>query len=62
LLLDEPTRNFIPLSCPVVRTALRGFGGAILSVSHDRKYLQEICTKVYELRLDGLFPIPTDSL
>lgn len=55
LLLDEPTRNFSPLSSPVVRTALKGFGGAIISVSHDRKYLGEACDKVYELREDGLF-------
>ena len=57
LLLDEPTRNFSPLSSPVVRAALLHFGGAIISVSHDRKYLNEICDKVYELRQDGLFPI-----
>lgn len=56
LLLDEPTRNFSPLSGPVVRAALRGFGGAIISVSHDRKYLEEVCDKKYELREDGLFP------
>ena len=62
LLLDEPTRNFSPLSCPVVRSALCGFGGTIISVSHDRKYLREVCTKVYELRPDGLFPVPADSL
>lgn len=57
LLLDEPTRNFSPLSCPVVRAALKGFGGAVISISHDRKYLNEVCDKVYELREDGLFPI-----
>ena len=54
LLLDEPTRNFSPLSAPVVRAALRDFGGAILSVSHDRKYLAETCDAVYELRPEGL--------
>ena len=55
LVLDEPTRNFSPLSSPVVRAALCGFGGAVISVSHDRKYLKEACDKVYELREDGLF-------
>ena len=57
LLLDEPTRNFSPLSAPVVRSALRGFGGSILSVSHDRKYLAEVCDLIYELRPDGLHRI-----
>ncbi len=54
LLLDEPTRNFSPLSVPVVRTALANFGGAIISVSHDRKYLCEVCDKIYELTESGL--------
>ena len=54
LLLDEPTRNFSPLSSPVVRAALRDFGGAIISVSHDRKYLSEVCDEVYVLEEAGL--------
>ena len=57
LLLDEPTRNFSPLSSPVVRNALNNFGGAIISISHDRKYLDEVCDKIYELRKNGLFLI-----
>ena len=54
LLLDEPTRNFSPLSCPAVREALRAFGGTIISVSHDRKYLSEVCDTVYVLDEAGL--------
>lgn len=54
LLLDEPTRNFSPLSAPVVREALCNFGGCIISVSHDRKYLSEVCDTVYELTENGL--------
>jgi len=57
LLLDEPTRNFSPLSGPVIRAALRNFGGAVISVSHDRKYLDEVCDIIYELRENGLFPV-----
>ncbi len=57
LVLDEPTRNFSPLSSPAVRTALLRFGGAVISISHDRKYLDEVCDKIYELREDGLFPV-----
>lgn len=55
LLLDEPTRNLSPLSGPVVRGILEKFPGAICSVSHDRKYLSEVCTKIYELERGGLF-------
>ena len=39
LILDEPTRNFSPLSGPVIRKMLREFPGAIISISHDRKYI-----------------------
>ena len=55
LILDEPTRNFSPLSNPALRKALINFKGAIISVSHDRKYLEEVCDKIYELTEKGLF-------
>ena len=54
LLLDEPTRNFSPLSNPVIRSMLKEFKGAIISVSHDRKYINEVCEKVYVLTSNGL--------
>lgn len=54
LLLDEPTRNFSPLSGPVIRGILQDFAGCIISVSHDRKYIGEVCDILYELRKDGL--------
>jgi ATPase subunit of ABC transporter with duplicated ATPase domains len=54
LILDEPTRNFSPLSGPVIRRMLAEFPGAIISISHDRKYIEEVCEKVYELTEEGL--------
>lgn len=54
ILLDEPTRNFSPLSNPVIRRNLKEFQGCIISVSHDRKYLEEVCTVIYELTEKGL--------
>lgn len=54
LILDEPTRNFSPLSGPVIRNMLKGYGGAILSVSHDRKYMEEVCDTVLALTPEGL--------
>lgn len=54
LILDEPTRNFSPLSGPVIRTLLHDYKGAIISVSHDRKYIEEVCDRVYSLTADGL--------
>ncbi|MCI9150509.1 MAG: ABC-F family ATP-binding cassette domain-containing protein [Lachnospiraceae bacterium] len=54
LILDEPTRNFSPLSAPRIRKLLQDFSGAIISVSHDRKYMEQVCDKIYELGEDGL--------
>jgi len=54
LILDEPTRNFSPLSNPVIRRVLRQYDGTILSVTHDRKYLIAVCDTVYELTPEGL--------
>lgn len=54
LILDEPTRNFSALSAPVIRRMLAEFPGAVISISHDRKYLTEVCDKVYRLTEEGL--------
>lgn len=54
LLLDEPTRNFSPLTTPVLCQALAQYGGAIISVSHDRRYLKEVASTIYELTSEGL--------
>ena len=54
LILDEPTRNVSPLSNPVIRKMLSEFKGTIISVSHDRKYLQEVVDEIYELTPEGL--------
>lgn len=61
LILDEPTRNFSPLSGPVIREMLREFPGAIISISHDRKYIEEVCDQVYELKADGLHSLGTGN-
>ncbi len=54
LILDEPTRNFSPLSGPVIRRMFAGYRGAVISISHDRKYIREVCTVVYTLTEKGL--------
>ena len=54
LILDEPTRNFSPLSGPVIRSLLTAFPGAVLAVSHDRKFIGEVCTRVLTLTPSGL--------
>ncbi|MCR5808969.1 MAG: ATP-binding cassette domain-containing protein [Clostridiales bacterium] len=54
LILDEPTRNFSPLSNPVIRRILKDFGGCMIAVSHDRKFINEVSTRVLRLTENGL--------
>ncbi len=54
LLLDEPTRNFSPLSNPVIRGILRSFGGCIIAVTHDRKFVSEVAERVLRLTEEGI--------
>ena len=54
LILDEPTRNFSPLSGPVIRQMVREFPGTVISISHDRKYIYETSDIVYRLTPKGL--------
>lgn len=61
LVLDEPTRNVSPLSNPVIRKVLKDFKGTIISVSHDRKYIEEVANKLYILTNNGLNLIEKDN-
>ena len=54
LILDEPTRNISPLSNPVIRKVLKDFKGTIISISHDRKYIEEVVNQVYLFAENGL--------
>lgn len=62
LILDEPTRNFSPISGPRVREALAEYQGTIISVSHDRKFLSQVCTVLYRFTEKGLVPVEREEL
>ena len=62
LLLDEPTRNFSPTSQPQVRKLFTDYNGAIITVSHDRTFLKEVCQKIYRLTETGLDPVRKEQL
>jgi ATP-binding cassette, subfamily F, member 3 len=53
LLLDEPTNNLDIASVEVLEAALEEFEGTILTVSHDRYYLDKIVTKILAIDNDG---------
>ncbi len=62
LLLDEPTRNFSPTSQPQVRKLFTDCSGAIITVSHDRTFLKEVCQKIYHLTETGLEQVRKEQL
>lgn len=62
LLLDEPTRNFSPTSQPQIRRLFTDFPGAILTVSHDRRFLQSVCDTIYHLDENGIREILKEEL
>lgn len=50
LILDEPTNHLDLTSKDVLLQALKQFAGAVIFVSHDRQFIQELATSLIELR------------
>jgi ATP-binding cassette subfamily F protein uup len=53
LILDEPTNDLDLATLRVLEEALAGFGGSVLAVSHDRYFLNRICTGILAFEGDG---------
>ena len=53
LLLDEPTNNLDIGSVEVLEAALQEFEGTILTVSHDRYFLDKIVNRIVSIEEDG---------
>jgi ATP-binding cassette, subfamily F, member 3 len=58
LLLDEPTNNLDIASVEVLETALEDFDGAVLTISHDRYFLDRVVDRVVELDNGALTSFP----
>ncbi|MBD5784929.1 ABC-F family ATP-binding cassette domain-containing protein [Cellulosimicrobium terreum] len=49
LLLDEPTNHLDDVAAEFLATALRTLPGAVALASHDRVFLDEVCTEILDL-------------
>lgn len=50
LILDEPTNHLDMHSKDVLQDALKDFGGTVIFVSHDRQFIENLATRVLELK------------
>ncbi|MGC6423116.1 MAG: ABC-F family ATP-binding cassette domain-containing protein [Flavobacteriaceae bacterium] len=50
LIMDEPTNHLDLQSKKVLKEALKRFEGTLILVSHDRDFLQDLCTTVFEFK------------
>ena len=53
LLLDEPTNDLDVMTLSILEDYLQGFSGPILTVSHDRFFLDKMADFIFEVTGDG---------
>ncbi|HEM3578063.1 TPA: ABC-F family ATP-binding cassette domain-containing protein [Streptococcus suis] len=54
LLLDEPTNDLDIATLTVLEHFLQGFTGPVITVSHDRYFLDKVATKILAFEEDGI--------
>ncbi len=60
LILDEPTNHLDIHSKDVLLNALKDFGGTVVFVSHDRGFIEQLATRVLELKPGEFKAFPGD--
>jgi ATP-binding cassette subfamily F protein 3 len=58
LLLDEPTNHLDLDSSEALIEALKGYGGTLLFVSHNRSFVNQLATAVWEVKDGSVLPCP----
>jgi ATP-binding cassette subfamily F protein uup len=60
LLLDEPTNHLDIASITWLEEFLKGYGGTLLFITHDRMFLQSIATRIIQIDRGQLVSFPGD--
>ncbi|MGE3671136.1 MAG: ABC-F family ATP-binding cassette domain-containing protein, partial [Polyangiaceae bacterium] len=58
LVLDEPTNHLDLESIEALVKALKEYDGTLLFVSHDRWFVDQLATRVVEIKADGIVDFP----
>ncbi|BDG04501.1 ABC-F family ATP-binding cassette domain-containing protein [Anaeromyxobacter oryzae] len=58
LVMDEPTNHLDLDSSEALIDALRGYDGTLLFVSHNRSFLNQLATVIWEVKDGGILPSP----
>jgi len=58
LVLDEPTNHLDLEAIEALVTALKGYDGSLLFVSHDRWFVSELATRIIEITREGINDFP----
>ena len=53
LLLDEPTNDLDVMTLSILEDYLQTFSGPIITVSHDRFFLDKLAESIFEVKVDG---------
>lgn len=60
LLLDEPTNHLDIASIAWLEEFLKSYGGTLLFITHDRRFLQSLATRIVQLERGRLLSFPGD--
>ncbi len=58
LLLDEPTNHLDLDSSEALIDALKGYAGTLVFVSHNRSFVNQLATVIWEVKDGGVLPFP----